>query len=92
MRRLFQELRPFESEGRAVKQGLATADDFRFVRLWTEVPPEKIGTKWFPFAKGGAYSPYYADLHLVVNWENGRGDTRSSGSGDRQAAVATAEH
>jgi hypothetical protein len=22
-----------------------------------------------PFAKGGAYSPYYADLHLVVNWE-----------------------
>lgn len=70
VRRLFQELRPFESEGRAVKQGLATADDFRFVRLWTEVPPEKIGTRWFPFAKGGAYSPCYADLHLVVNWEN----------------------
>ncbi|MBP7868696.1 MAG: BREX-1 system adenine-specific DNA-methyltransferase PglX [Firmicutes bacterium] len=70
VRRLFQELPPFESERRTVKQGLATADDFRFVRLWTEVSPEKIGTKWFPFAKGGAYSPYYADLHLVVNWEN----------------------
>lgn len=70
VRRLFRELPPFEAEGRTVKQGLATADDFRFVRLWTEVPPEKIGAKWFPFAKGGAYSPYYADLHLVVNWEN----------------------
>ena len=81
VRRLFQELPPFESERRTVKQGLATADDFRFVRLWTEVPPEKIGAKWFPFAKGGAYSPYYADLHLVVNWENEGEEIRSySGS------------
>jgi hypothetical protein len=24
--------------------------------------------KWFPFAKGGAHSPYYSDLHLVVDW------------------------
>lgn len=70
VRGLFQELPPFEREGRLVRQGLATADDFRFVRFWTEIPPEKTGSKWFPFAKGGAYSPYYADLHLVVNWEN----------------------
>ncbi len=34
IRRLFTELPPFESEGRTVKQGLATADDFRFVRAW----------------------------------------------------------
>ena len=27
------------------------------------------GKRWVPFAKGGEYSPYYADLHLVVNWE-----------------------
>lgn len=87
IRRLFKELPPFESEGRTVKQGLATADDFRFVRAWWEVPPETIvtgtgsetredfirqtyeGKRWVPFAKGGSYSPYYADLHLVVNWE-----------------------
>ncbi len=95
IRRLFVELPPFESEGRTVKQGLATADDFRFVRCWWEVPPERIldaqhgpdwredleafqewcrkrtfeGKKWVPFAKGGEYSPYYADIHLVVNWE-----------------------
>ncbi len=28
------------------------------------------GKKWVPFAKGGEYSPFYADIHLVVNWEN----------------------
>lgn len=88
IRRLFKTLPPFEGNGRTVKQGLATADDFRFVRAWWEVDPEKVltgtaettpeefrratfeGKKWVPFAKGGEYSPYYADLHLVVNWEN----------------------
>jgi hypothetical protein len=87
IRQLFTKLPPFESEERTVKQGLATADDFRFVRIWWEVSPKKIvtgttettpeefrqqtfkGKRWVPFAKGGEYSPYYADLHLVVNWE-----------------------
>src|SRR5690606_17496250 len=23
---------------------------------------------WVHFAKGGSYSPYYADVHLLVNW------------------------
>ena len=71
IRALFKELPPFESEGRTVKQGLATADDFRFVRCWWEVDPATLGKKWFPFAKGGKYSPFYADVHLVVNWEDG---------------------
>ena len=55
-----------------VRQGLATADDFRFVRLWWEVPADEIdrGRRWVPFAKGGEYSPYYSDLHLVVDWSN----------------------
>lgn len=46
--RLFQELPPFEGEGRTVKQGLATADDFRFVRAWWEVPAAAIldGGSW----------------------------------------------
>jgi hypothetical protein len=42
IRRLFKELPPFESGKRTVKQGLATADDFRFVRVWWEVSPIKI--------------------------------------------------
>src|SRR5260370_42429647 len=40
IRHVFTELPAFENEGRTVKQGLATADDFRFVRLWWEVKPE----------------------------------------------------
>lgn len=38
IRKLFKEMPSFESEGRTVKQGLATADAFRFVRAWWEVP------------------------------------------------------
>jgi len=68
VRQTFQRLPPFESEGRTVKQGLATADDFRFVRAWWEVGAGATAGKWFPFAKGGAYSPFYADVYLVVNW------------------------
>jgi hypothetical protein len=78
IRQLFVDFPPFEGDGRTVKQGLATADDFRFVRAWWEVPRENearsreetlSGKRWVPFAKGGEYSPYYADIHLVVNWE-----------------------
>lgn len=68
VRETFRRLPPFESEGRTVKQGLATADDFRFVRAWWEVGAGGTAAKWFPFAKGGAYSPFYADVYLVVNW------------------------
>jgi len=49
--------------------GLQTSDDFRFVRLATEVPPSGRGRRWFPFAKGGAFSRFYADVYLVVDWE-----------------------
>ncbi|MER8887391.1 hypothetical protein [Mesorhizobium sp. M0816] len=74
LRQLFQRLPPFEAEGRTVRQGLATADDFRFLREWWELKaavPRLMEERWFPFAKGGASSPFYADLHLVVNWQRG---------------------
>jgi hypothetical protein len=96
IRRLFTELPAFEGNGGTVKQGLATTDDFRFVRAWWEVRSNKIldssngpelresianfqewchrrtfeGKRWVSFAKGGDYSPFYADLHLVVDWES----------------------
>ena len=74
LRRIFVLLPPFEAERREVKQGLATADDFRFVRTSWEVRYSDLGpSSWVPFAKGGAFSPYYSDLHLTVNWrDNGR--------------------
>ena len=53
---------------------MSTADDERYLRLAWEVTPEDIGgtKRWVLFAKGGAYSPYYDDIHLVVDWDNGR--------------------
>lgn len=53
------------------KQGLATTDDFRFLRCIWEVPPANIGwsKRWIPFAKGGEYEPYYDDIHLVIDWD-----------------------
>jgi hypothetical protein len=69
IRQVFKNLPAFEAEERSTKQGLATADDFRFVRGWWAVPPRGLGERWVSFAKGGQFSPFYADVHLVVNWE-----------------------
>lgn len=69
VRQTFQRLQPFESEGRTVRVGLQTSDDFRFVRAWWEIGAGGTAGKWFLFAKGGAYSPFYADVYLVVNWD-----------------------
>lgn len=69
VRETFQRLPAFGQDGREVKQGLATADDFRFVRAAWEVPVAGRRQKWFGFAKGGEYSPFYSDIHLVVNWD-----------------------
>lgn len=68
LRAVFRALAPFESEDRTVKQGLATADDFRFVRQWTEASVTSLGHRWLPIAKGGRFSAHYRDLNAVVDW------------------------
>ena len=77
VRRLFGEFPPVEGNGASVRAGLCTGDDFRFVRCAWEVDPRRIarsrdetfrGGRWVPFAKGGDYSPFWSDLHLVVDW------------------------
>lgn len=70
IRKRFSDLPRLEGNGRTAKQGVATADDFRFVRLATEVDPAARNNRWFPFAKGGAFSRFYADVHLVVDWND----------------------
>lgn len=66
LRQTFQRLPAFQSDSRTARVGLQTGDDFRFVRTWWEVEPSS--DDWPGFAKGGAYSPFYADIYLVVNW------------------------
>ena len=65
-----------------VKQGLSTADNDRFLRLWWEISKENIGfemkncseaalskKKWFPHNKGGQYRKWYGNDDYVINWE-----------------------
>ncbi len=67
---LFSTCEQFERVDRAIRVGLATTSDPIFVRLWCEVSVESLRSKkWVPYAKGGSYSPYYQDAHLVVYWE-----------------------
>lgn len=67
VRQSFADMRKFSDGERAIKQGIATADDFRFVRNWWELSAGSLG--WVTFAKGGAFSPYYAPQNLLVNWK-----------------------
>src|SRR5690554_6153990 len=62
-------------QGITARQGLGTADDFRFVRCWWEVHSSNI---WKPYAKGGKSTPHYCDLHLVVNWRKSGEEIKSN--------------
>ncbi len=66
---LFKPGNSFANIGLVAKQGLATADDFRFIRLAWE-PTDR--TRWKPFAKGGKDSRFYADLSTLVGWPSMR--------------------
>jgi len=69
---LYQPKNSIEARAADVKQDTATADDFRFLRLAWEVPADRIGLdrEWARFAKGGVYSPFFDDVHLVIYWKD----------------------
>ena len=68
VRSVFQRVPSFEGGVRTARAGLQTSDDFRFIRANWEVASSS--THWLPLAKGGSYSPFYADVFLTVNWED----------------------
>ena len=51
VRQTFKRFPAFDGGERTVKQGLASADDFRFVRVWWEIQADN--QRWYGFAKGG---------------------------------------
>jgi hypothetical protein len=58
-----------------VVQGLATANDPRFVRFVWEAPPLEWGRdvrarRWAPFEKGGGYGKWFGHHFWVVDWEH----------------------
>lgn len=65
------------------RQGLASSDNNRFLKLWWEPQYTKLGfcmknaqeakdskRKWFPCNKGGEFRKWYGNNIYVVNWEN----------------------
>lgn len=75
------------------KQGLATGDNDRFLKLWHEVDDNKFGRninrdifiqkgyKWAPCNKGGAFRRWYGNNFYVVDWfEDGKEIKKFKGS------------
>jgi hypothetical protein len=58
----------FKTDGRLARQGLATASDFRFVRVWWELRQTANQNRFACFAKGGSFSKYYSAIYLFANW------------------------
>lgn len=67
----------------APRQGFATGNNDRFLRLWYEVDITNTyfkatdyihalytGKKWFPCNKGGSFRKWYGNNHYLVNWFN----------------------
>ena len=65
------------------RQGLATADNNRFLRQWFEIefdrclldaPNDEVALqskkKWFPYNKGGEFRKWYGNNDYLINWEN----------------------
>jgi type II restriction/modification system DNA methylase subunit YeeA len=66
------------------KQGLATAENDRFLRLWWEVPQQNATldadnhehfdlsqSRWASYNKGGSFRKWYGNQEYVVDWGNG---------------------
>lgn len=73
------------------REGMATADNDRFLRYWHEVAFREIGfgcktsveavkTKqtWFPYQKGGEFRKWYGNNDFIVNWANDGFDIRNN--------------
>ena len=64
------------------RQGMATTNNNRFLRLWHEIPIYNIGfglngidetvgeIKWFPYNKGGDFRKWYGNNDYIVNFQN----------------------
>lgn len=65
------------------RQGMATSDNNRFLRMWHEVCRSKIGfncrdaseavdveKKWYPYNKGGDFRKWYGNQAFIINYEN----------------------
>jgi hypothetical protein len=73
------------------KQGLATSDNGRYLRLWNEVNIKSIdfncnntaqsinsSKTWYPYCKGGEFRKWYGNRSYIINWRNNGEDLKSN--------------
>ena len=81
--RLLEAFRHPLGEVAPAKQGLATADNERFLRQWFEVSADRSymrardredakasGARWFPHNKGGEFRKWWGNQDYVINWQD----------------------
>jgi len=66
---LFRSGEPFAPHFGHIYQGIATGDNFRFLRTRWEVSSQILGNRdWVTYAKGGASTLWISDFPLIVLW------------------------
>ena len=79
---VFESGKPLKQIG-DTRQGMATSDNNRFLKVWFEVNSADFyidasthyeakcsEKKWFPYNKGGEFRKWYGNAEHVINWEH----------------------
>lgn len=74
VRELFLRMDAFECDKRIARVTNPGGDDRRYIRAWWEPKSSCCSRpyRWANFSKGGAFSPYFYDVHLVIQWSDAR--------------------
>ncbi|MCZ4566981.1 BREX-1 system adenine-specific DNA-methyltransferase PglX [Rhodococcus erythropolis] len=90
----------------AVRTGMTTSDNARFLRSWSEVSLGRTnfnsssaqdgsdsGRTWFPYNKGGGFRRWYGFADSVINWYGDGAEIKGSldANGKRRASVRAEE-
>lgn len=72
------------------RQGIATADNNRFLRFWFEIESKNTNynclnsensklsvQKWYPYQKGGEFRKWYGNYDYVINWKSDGEEVRN---------------
>lgn len=89
----------------AVKNGMSTTNNNKFLRHWSECNFNKLGfgysdaetakesnKKWFPYNKGGEFRKWYGNIGLVVNWENNGEAIKKAAEGASGGRIVSQEY
>ena len=66
------------------REGMAPADNAKFLKLWYEVSKQTISLfnsnsdKWYPYIKGGTYRKWSGNQEYIVDWANNGYDIKNN--------------